>query len=169
MPKTLMVLSGFIAQTVGVKYIFITIAGSCAFAVIFGIPLLRETYAPVIRHRIAARLGDSEKLDRLDADLLQACGDKLYSTSFGPSPFLSEVLFALFRAYTCRCECYFLFMLKRLVVCTASIICCLLPSQISSKRPIVSVLLEWLIRSSRHDGNFPPDHPLPRGHLHLRR
>ncbi|KAJ6588928.1 major facilitator superfamily domain-containing protein, partial [Mycena capillaripes] len=56
---------GFIAQTVGVKYIFITIAG-------------KETYAPVIRHRIAARSGDSEKVDGLDADLLQARGDKLY-------------------------------------------------------------------------------------------
>ncbi|KAJ7512747.1 major facilitator superfamily domain-containing protein [Mycena galericulata] len=66
---------GFIAQTVGTRYIFVAIAGSCAFAGILGIPLLRETYAPVIRRRIGLGSSDAEKLGDHPVD---ARSDKLY-------------------------------------------------------------------------------------------
>ncbi|KAF9530281.1 multidrug resistance protein 4 [Crepidotus variabilis] len=55
------VAGGFIAQTIGVKYVFVVIAGVCAVASIVGIPLLRETYAPVIRMRRALKAGDRAK------------------------------------------------------------------------------------------------------------
>ncbi|KAJ6470128.1 multidrug resistance protein 4 [Mycena vitilis] len=67
---------GFIAQTVGVRYTFIVIAGACTFAGICGISLLRETYAPVIRLRIAAQL-DAENSGGCHAGLFPARGDKL--------------------------------------------------------------------------------------------
>ena len=35
--------------------------GICGFASLIGLPLLRETYAPVLRMRLAARLADPEK------------------------------------------------------------------------------------------------------------
>ncbi|KAF9004015.1 major facilitator superfamily domain-containing protein [Cyathus striatus] len=44
-------IGGFIAETIGVKYVFIVISGTCAFAGLIGIPFLRETYAPVLRLR----------------------------------------------------------------------------------------------------------------------
>ncbi|KAF8887590.1 multidrug resistance protein 4 [Infundibulicybe gibba] len=52
---------GFIAQTVGMKWVFIVIAVTSGVASMIGIPLLRETYAPVIRMRRAKRSGDAEK------------------------------------------------------------------------------------------------------------
>ena len=76
---------GYIAQTVGIKYIFITIAGQflpvfiirarldysftcvglCGVASIIGLPLLKETYAPIIRLRRAKKTGDLEALARI--------------------------------------------------------------------------------------------------------
>ena len=75
---------GYIAETIGIKYIFITIAGQflpvfiricldypfpcvaiSGVAGIIGIPLLRETYAPVIRLRRAQKSGDLEALARI--------------------------------------------------------------------------------------------------------
>lgn len=70
---------GFIAQTIGIKWVFIVIASSshlliitftvyfcypvlCGVASAIGIPLLRETYAPIIRQRRAAKSGDSESV-----------------------------------------------------------------------------------------------------------
>ncbi|KAF8558851.1 MFS general substrate transporter [Imleria badia] len=65
------VMGGFIAQTIGIEYVFYVIVALCGFASILAIPLFRETYAPVIRKRLRAR-GDLEKevpnaesLDRL--------------------------------------------------------------------------------------------------------
>ena len=74
------VTGGFIAQNVGIKWVFITISSLshsfrlessfdfCYYAVVCGavsivsIPLLQETYAPVIRQRWAAKFGgDPEK------------------------------------------------------------------------------------------------------------
>jgi len=51
---------GFIAQTIGIKWVFIVIACICGVASLIGIPLLRETYAPVILARRAARSNDPE-------------------------------------------------------------------------------------------------------------
>lgn len=71
---------GYIAQNIGVKWVFILIAGSsylfycrknihhlfcypvlCGLASVVAIPCLRETYAPIIRQRRAAKSGDREK------------------------------------------------------------------------------------------------------------
>ena len=76
---------GYIAQDIGIRYTFITFAGQplpvsifcacldypfkciglCGVASIIGIPLLKETYAPVIRLRRAQKSGDLEALARI--------------------------------------------------------------------------------------------------------
>ncbi|KAF9073047.1 multidrug resistance protein 4 [Rhodocollybia butyracea] len=55
------IIGGFVAQSIGAKYIFVIIAGLSAISLVFGIPLLKETYAPVIRARRALAEGDVEK------------------------------------------------------------------------------------------------------------
>ncbi|TCD69329.1 hypothetical protein EIP91_008085 [Steccherinum ochraceum] len=55
------VAGGYITQTVGFKYIFVVIGGLSAISAAVGIPFLRETYAPVIRLRIAKKSADPEK------------------------------------------------------------------------------------------------------------
>ncbi|KIM81587.1 hypothetical protein PILCRDRAFT_496983 [Piloderma croceum F 1598] len=40
---------GYIVQSVGVKYVFVTASASCGVAALVGIPFLRETYPPLIR------------------------------------------------------------------------------------------------------------------------
>ncbi|KAJ7064994.1 multidrug resistance protein 4, partial [Mycena amicta] len=59
---------GFIAQRVGVQYVYFTLAGATTFAGLVGIPFLRETYAPLIKLRIAAAarsVDDPEKASQL--------------------------------------------------------------------------------------------------------
>ncbi|RDB30839.1 hypothetical protein Hypma_005829 [Hypsizygus marmoreus] len=51
---------GFIAQDVGIKWVFIVIAILCGLSAAVGIPFLRETYAPVIRLRRAKHSNDPE-------------------------------------------------------------------------------------------------------------
>lgn len=48
--------------------------GICGFASLIGIPLLKETYAPVLRMRLAARSADPEKAM---SQLQQSHGDLL--------------------------------------------------------------------------------------------
>jgi len=59
---------GFIAETIGFKYIFIVIAGLTGLASVVGIPFLRETYAPVIRLRRARKM-DPEKAEKQRQEL----------------------------------------------------------------------------------------------------
>ncbi|KAK7060903.1 hypothetical protein VNI00_000636 [Paramarasmius palmivorus] len=54
------VAGGFIAQSLGIKYVFIIIGALCTVASLIGIPLLQETYAPVVRARFSKH-GDIEK------------------------------------------------------------------------------------------------------------
>lgn len=54
-------MGGFISQTVGIQYVFYVITALCGVASIFAIPLLRETYAPVIRRRLCAHGADPER------------------------------------------------------------------------------------------------------------
>jgi len=56
---------GFIAQTIGVKYVFVVIAGVGVLSACIGIPVLKETYGPVIRLRRALKTGDPEALRRI--------------------------------------------------------------------------------------------------------
>ncbi|KAN0097326.1 Major facilitator superfamily domain containing protein [Tylopilus felleus] len=56
------VMGGFIAQAIGVEYVFYVIVALCGIASILAIPLLRETYAPAILCRLRAAAGtDLEK------------------------------------------------------------------------------------------------------------
>lgn len=55
-------MGGFIAQAIGVEYVFYVIVALCGIASILAIPLLRETYAPAILCRLRAAAGtDLEK------------------------------------------------------------------------------------------------------------
>ncbi|KAF5343463.1 hypothetical protein D9758_011862 [Tetrapyrgos nigripes] len=59
------VAGGFIAETVGTKWVFIVIAALSGASLLVGVPFLRETYAPVIRRRRALASGDVEKATTL--------------------------------------------------------------------------------------------------------
>ncbi|EJF56590.1 MFS general substrate transporter [Dichomitus squalens LYAD-421 SS1] len=86
------VAGGFIAQTIGFKYIFIVVAGLCAVAAVVGIPFLRETYHPVIRLRRAKKSGDPEALARLHPHLVQEHGNRMHRLMYG----IYYLMFAIF-------------------------------------------------------------------------
>jgi len=67
---------GFIAEDAGMKWVFITIGLICASASLYGIPVLRETYAPVIRLRLHKARGDIEKTVEVAPHLIEAHTDK---------------------------------------------------------------------------------------------
>ncbi|KAL6309751.1 multidrug resistance protein 4 [Sparassis latifolia] len=69
---------GFIAQSIGFKYIFVVIGALCGVASIFCVPLLRETYHPVIRLRRARHSSDPEKEAQRHPHLLQEHGNKFH-------------------------------------------------------------------------------------------
>ncbi|KIY70471.1 MFS general substrate transporter [Cylindrobasidium torrendii FP15055 ss-10] len=52
---------GFVANSIGAHYVFVIISGLCAVSALIGIPFLRETYAPIVRARLAKNAGDVEK------------------------------------------------------------------------------------------------------------
>jgi len=54
-------MGGFIAESVGIQYVFYLIVALCGVASVFGIPLLRETYAPIIKLRLDKVILDPEK------------------------------------------------------------------------------------------------------------
>ncbi|OJA12250.1 hypothetical protein AZE42_04087 [Rhizopogon vesiculosus] len=55
------IMAGFIAESVGVQNLFYLIAALCGIAAVLGIPLLKETYAPVIKLRRGKAAQDPEK------------------------------------------------------------------------------------------------------------
>jgi hypothetical protein len=55
-------MGGFIAESVGVLYVFYVIAAISGVAAIIGIPFMKETYAPVIRLRLYDMELDPEKI-----------------------------------------------------------------------------------------------------------
>lgn len=65
---------GWIAQTIGTKWVFIVIAIACGVSSALGIPILRETYAPVIRRRLAAKCSDPEEAAKLYPSYLHPQG-----------------------------------------------------------------------------------------------
>ncbi|TFK38130.1 multidrug resistance protein 4 [Crucibulum laeve] len=69
---------GFIAQTIGIKYVFIVIACICGLSAMIGIPLLRETYGPVIRLRRAQKSADPEAAAKIHPALAKAHENKLH-------------------------------------------------------------------------------------------
>ncbi|KAI0053098.1 MFS general substrate transporter [Auriscalpium vulgare] len=58
------VIGGFVAQTIGWKYVFIIITATTGLAAVFGLPLLRETYAPIIRLRLSQSMDPAEAMRR---------------------------------------------------------------------------------------------------------
>ncbi|KDQ64730.1 hypothetical protein JAAARDRAFT_28372 [Jaapia argillacea MUCL 33604] len=72
------IIGGFVAQNIGFKYIFVIISGLCALASGLAIPLLRETYAPVIRMRRDKRSADPEKAAMKHPHLTQEHKSKLH-------------------------------------------------------------------------------------------
>jgi len=91
------VAGGFITQTIGVKWVFIIIAIVCGVAGAIGIPLLRETYAPVIRLRRARKSGDPEAAGRAHPHLQEAHGSKLHILWIN----LERPFEILFRSFIC--------------------------------------------------------------------
>ncbi|THU98728.1 hypothetical protein K435DRAFT_942680 [Dendrothele bispora CBS 962.96] len=59
------VAGGFIAQSIGEKYVFVIIGALGTVSMVIGVPLLQETYAPIIRQRRALADGDLEKAKNL--------------------------------------------------------------------------------------------------------
>ncbi|KAG1730841.1 multidrug resistance protein 4 [Suillus paluster] len=55
------IIGGFIAESVGIQYVFYLIAAICGVAAVLGMPILRETYAPVIRLRRDKMVLNAEK------------------------------------------------------------------------------------------------------------
>ncbi|KAG1755813.1 major facilitator superfamily domain-containing protein [Suillus lakei] len=55
------VMGGFIAELVGIQYVFYVVIAISGVAAVIGVPLLRETYAPVIRLRLDNVALDPEK------------------------------------------------------------------------------------------------------------
>ncbi|KAG1770100.1 multidrug resistance protein 4 [Suillus occidentalis] len=56
------IMGGFIAESVGVLYVFYVIAAISGAAAIIGIPLMKETYAPIIMLRLYDMALDPEKI-----------------------------------------------------------------------------------------------------------
>ncbi|KAJ7778291.1 multidrug resistance protein 4 [Mycena metata] len=70
---------GFIAQTVGVKYVYFVLAGVTALASLIGIPFLRETYAPLLKLRMVSLCPpDPEKLPQTAKEINPPCGKLHY-------------------------------------------------------------------------------------------
>ncbi|OJA12253.1 hypothetical protein AZE42_04088 [Rhizopogon vesiculosus] len=55
------IVGGFVTETIGIAYVFYIIAALAGVCALFAIPLLRETYAPVIRLRLYKVAPDPEK------------------------------------------------------------------------------------------------------------
>ncbi|KAI9000887.1 multidrug resistance protein 4 [Trametes punicea] len=72
------VAGGFIAETVGFRYIFIVVSGLSFIAAAVGIPFFRETYHPVIRLRRAKKSADPEKAAKAHPHLIAEHGSKLH-------------------------------------------------------------------------------------------
>ncbi|KAL4081769.1 major facilitator superfamily domain-containing protein [Scleroderma yunnanense] len=70
------IIGGFVTQSIGIQYVFYLIAGLCGFASALAIPLLRETYAPIIRLRRARLSVDPEKVAATDLRITQVPTNK---------------------------------------------------------------------------------------------
>lgn len=71
------VMGGFITQSIGIQYVFYLIVGLCGLSSIIAVPLLRETYAPVIRLRRAKSSSDLEKVAVADPRISEVPTNKL--------------------------------------------------------------------------------------------
>ncbi|KAL1742827.1 major facilitator superfamily domain-containing protein [Schizophyllum fasciatum] len=83
---------GFVAQSIGVKWVFIISAILNGVASLVGIPVLRETYHPLLRLRQARRNGDSERHLSAQADK----GQLFWLSIARPVQFIYFLMFATF-------------------------------------------------------------------------
>ncbi|KAJ7887576.1 major facilitator superfamily domain-containing protein [Mycena olivaceomarginata] len=74
------IMGGFVTETIGIKYVFIIVAG---IASAIGIPILRETYAPLIRLKRAKKAVDPEKAALEHPVLIKEHGSKLHYFMYG--------------------------------------------------------------------------------------
>lgn len=88
---------GFIAETIGFKWIFMVIVGISGIAAALGIPFLRETYHPVIRLRRAQKSADPEKAAAAHPHLIQEHGSHLQRIWLD----MSRPFILLTRSYVC--------------------------------------------------------------------
>ncbi|KAK7060904.1 hypothetical protein VNI00_000637 [Paramarasmius palmivorus] len=72
------VAGGFISESLGIKYVFIVIGALSAAASLIGIPLLRETYAPVVRAKLSKQQGDIEKSQAVSTEPTSAADPWAY-------------------------------------------------------------------------------------------
>ncbi|KAG2359620.1 hypothetical protein BDR07DRAFT_1291932 [Suillus spraguei] len=92
-------IGGFIVESVGLQYVFYVVVAMCGVAAMIGIPFLRETYAPVIRHRLDNMALDPEKTIMEHPALEQEMGKWAYLWLSFKRPFIlltqSFILFIL--------------------------------------------------------------------------
>ncbi|KAJ6561452.1 major facilitator superfamily domain-containing protein [Mycena vulgaris] len=69
---------GFVTEKIGIKYVFIIVAGLGGVASAIGIPFLRETYSPILRLKIAKLSADPEKTAAAHPVLLAEHSSKLH-------------------------------------------------------------------------------------------
>lgn len=108
-------MGGYVTEALGIKWMFIIIASKlqpsidlipssrivtvmCAASSAIGIPLLRETYAPVVRWRLAKKRGDMEAAARLDPSVLAVKGGSKGRIIWQN---LSRPIVLLTRSYVC--------------------------------------------------------------------
>ncbi|KAF8517948.1 MFS general substrate transporter [Hysterangium stoloniferum] len=72
---------GFISQSIGFRYIFVTLAGLSGLSAAIGIFFFRETYTPVIQERKARRLAFD-----VEATVLERPGKELFGGRPPPTP-----------------------------------------------------------------------------------
>ncbi|KAF8179976.1 major facilitator superfamily domain-containing protein, partial [Mycena galopus ATCC 62051] len=72
------IMGGFVTETIGIKYVFIVVAGLGGIASALGIPFLKETYAPLLRLRLTKKAADPEKAMLQHAVLVAQHSSKLY-------------------------------------------------------------------------------------------
>jgi predicted MFS family arabinose efflux permease len=70
-------MGGFMAETIGWRYIFILVSGLSALVSVAGILLFRETYAPVILLRIAEKENTTKEVLNNNPRFAQAHGNRL--------------------------------------------------------------------------------------------
>ncbi|KAJ7637213.1 multidrug resistance protein 4 [Mycena rosella] len=69
---------GFVTENVGIKYVFIIVAGLGGLASAIGIPILRETYSPILRLKKAKLSADPEKAAQAHPVLAAEHSSKLH-------------------------------------------------------------------------------------------
>jgi MFS family permease len=122
-------IGGFMAETVGWKWIFILVSGLSGLASVAGILVYRETYSPVILLRITEKKKPTKEMLRENPQLAQTHGDRLnYLFTNLKRPFMlltrSIVCFML-SAYMAL---YVLFKLSPHASLTLSAVCMVSPS-----------------------------------------